>query len=214
MKNLLKATLVAFVLTFATNINAQSPISVGVKAGLNVSNQSYKSGGVSISGDAKIGFNAGLTLDINLPSNLAVMSGLELSTKGIKFDIENTEVSTNAMYLQLPIHLGYKIEVAPRTKVHFNAGPYMAYGIGGKSKTSVLGQDFKEDTFGDDALKRFDFGLGIGAGITFIDKVQIRLGYDFGLANVGRKGINIDEGSYDIKVKNRNFYVSLGYLFF
>lgn len=212
MKNLLKATLVALVLTFATNINAQSPISVGVKAGLNVSNQSYKSEGLNVSGSAKVGFNAGLTLDINLPSNLAVMSGLELTTKGVKFDIEDTKTTFNAMYLQLPIHLGYKIEIAPQTKIHFNAGPYLAYGIGGKIKNSYDNE--KMDTFGDDALKRFDFGLGIGAGVTFVDKVQVRLGYDFGLADAGRKGTDEYGDAYDVKVKNRNFYVSLGYLFF
>ena len=42
-------------------------------------------------------------------------------------------------------------------------GPYLACGIAGKTKID-LGNDTerKYDTFGDDALKRFDAGLGVG----------------------------------------------------
>lgn len=210
MKNQLKISLLIISMLIAIAVSAQQPISVGVKGGLNVSNQKYKSGDLSYSPDSKIGFNVGLTLDLNLPSNLALMSGLELTTKGSKIK-EEGEITMNAMYLQLPVHLGYKIEVAPGTKVHFDAGPYLAYGLGGKTKLKVESFEEEEDTFGKDAFKRFDFGLGIGAGITFMDKIQVRLGYDHGLVNVANSDNSED---IELKVNNKNFYVSLGYLFF
>ena len=49
-----------------------------------------------------------------------------------------------------------------------NAGPYFACGIAGKTKFD-LGNDTerKVDTFGDDALKRFDAGLGVGVALEF-----------------------------------------------
>ena len=41
----------------------------------------------------------------------------------------------------------------------------MAYGVGGKTK--IDGVSEKADTFGDDGLKRFDAGLGLGVAFEF-----------------------------------------------
>lgn len=195
MKKLLKILLTAFVLLIATtSIKAQElPVSIGIKGGVNFSN-------ISTDGfKSKTGFNAGITVDLNLPSGVALMSGLEINTKGAK--IEDTDFSRDAIYLQLPIHVGYRVSL-PGIRFHFNFGPYFAQGIGGKTK----GLDgVKYDTFGDNGLKKFDWGLGLGVGTTFLGRIQVRIGYDHGLANIGRN---------DVKVRNRNAYASVGFLFF
>lgn len=194
MKNFLRISLVTFALLLTTSmVNAQLlPVSMGIKGGANFSNvntDGYKS---------KTGFNAGITVDLNLPANLAIMSGLEINTKGAK--VKDTDYSMNAMYLQLPVHLGYKFGI-PGLRFHFSLGPYFAQGIGGKTKFD--GEKF--DTFSDTALKKFDWGLGAGVGVTFLGMIQARVGYDHGLANIGRG---------DVKVRNRNAYISAGFLFF
>ena len=201
MKNFIKITLASLILLFTTTtLNAQLlPISMGVKGGVNFS---------SANGEPakyKTGFNAGLTVDLNLPAGIAIMSGLELTTKGTKF--EDTDISVNAMYLQLPIHLGYRFGV-PGVKFHFNLGPYFAHGVGGKVKNSYLGE--KVSTF--DYYDKFDWGLGIGVGVTLLGKIQIRAGYDHGLKNIASK-FNKAEGE-NADFKNRNLYVSAGLLFF
>lgn len=227
------------------NTNAQfNPISFGIKGGMNLSTYAGDLDGTK----SKVGFHAGLTMDINLPSNFYIGSGLEFTTKGFKdyelFKSGNVKAtldgSGNAMYLQIPVHLGYKIDVAPSTKIVFHAGPYFAYGIGGKmqfdkvtlkegSNSVTIGfnelfdmleeagyeidgeitqSDIdelskKHDTFGDDGMKRFDVGIGVGAGVE-IWKFTAGIGYDFGLSDIGREGI---------KVNNRNGYISVGYKF-
>lgn len=239
-----KCILLVTALFIGINASAQlNPISLGIKGGVNLSNWAGDMDGTK----SKVGFNAGLTLDISLPANLYIGSGLEFTTKGFN-DIEIfksggakaiLEGSANAMYLQVPVHLGYKVSVAPGTKIVFHAGPYFAYGIGGKTKfdkvtfkadgTSVsFGieefiqmaidegmslEDFgdieigdaskKYDTFGSDGLKKFDWGIGLGAGVE-IWKFTAGVGYDFGLADVGREGV---------KVNNRNAYLSVGIKF-
>ena len=35
--------------------------------------------------------------------------------------------------------------------------------------------------FGSNAMKRFDFGLGLKAGVEFFQKYQVSIGYDWGL---------------------------------
>lgn len=228
---------VAILLLFATIVHAQdTPVSFGVKTGLNLSNANSD----NYDTDLKIGYNVGFTMNIALPVNgLSIMSGLEFTTKGLK-DISQTQqgitikilTTADAMYLQVPVHLGFKADISRDAKIIVRGGPYFAYGIGGKTKQEGLsiksdgrtvtldynsmldwfeseGQDIsgikKEiDTFdSDQGLKRFDIGIGAGIGIEF-SSVSATIGYDLGLVNISR-----DSDPY----KNQNIYLSLGYRF-
>lgn len=218
MRKLLKTTLLTLVLIAVTgSLSAQLlPLSLGLKGGLNTSNTDAKDS------KARAGFNAGLTLDLYLPANLVILSGIELSTKGANdkrrvespgdLSIEGTydrETKMNMMYLQVPVKLGYRIKTIPGLGLHFGAGPYFAQGIGGKTKVISNGKEtYKENTFGDKdgQLKKMDWGLGVEVGASVLGLVQVRTGYDFGLANISR--------DKDNKVRNRNFYVSAGIKFF
>ncbi len=194
MKTTFKTCLVAIALLIGVNTYAQDkPVTFGVKGGLNLSNIS---GDVSES-KAKIGFNVGITLDYGFTPDVYLLTGLELTTKGFK---EDGDASSNLMYLQLPVHVGYKLSVAENTKIVFHAGPYVAYGIGGKTAAG----DIKVDSFGEDRFNAFDFGLGLGVGAEF-GKIGVGLGYDFGLTNI------IDLGGAN--VKNMNAYLTIGYKF-
>lgn len=103
-----------------------------------------------------------------------------------------------------------------------SVGPYLAVGLFGKAKLSIgnaigdwadiegmesvgglEGKSVSEDIFGDDGFKRFDFGLGLKAGVEFNKKYQVALSYDFGLIDVQK----------DLGMKNRNLMISLGYMF-
>ena len=154
---------------------------------------------------AKIGFNVGVTLDYTLTSDLYLLTGLELSTKGCKEDVGlSKDATSNLMYLQLPIHLGYKLAVTDATKIVFHAGPYVAYGIGGKTKISESGVEVSVNSFGSNRVKRFDFGVGLGVGAEF-GKIGVGLGYDFGLVNI----VDVD----NVSNKNANAYLTVGYKF-
>lgn len=196
MKNFIKISFVALALLLGTNASAQLlPVSLGIKGGVNLSSMDIKGAKTK----SKAGYNAGLTLDVNLPANLAIMTGLEVTTKGAK--AKGGDGTINATYLQLPVHMGYRLKLVPGVSAHFDLGPYFAQGLGGKVKED--GE--KSNTFGDDALKKFDWGLGVGVGVTFLGKFQVRAGYDHGFANIAR-----EEGN----VKNRNAFLSVGYKFF
>jgi hypothetical protein len=57
--------------------------------------------------------------------------------------------------------------------------------------------------FGDEGFKRFDFGLGLRAGLEFNNKIPVSTGYDFGVLDV------FDE----VSAKTRNLTISVGYKF-
>ena len=83
----------------------------------------------------------------------------------------------NQLYLELPINVQFRFNIADNTNLVIATGPYLACGIGGKAKfdgkASVGGininGDEKVDTFSDDGLNynRFDAGWNIGLGVEF-----------------------------------------------
>lgn len=206
----MKFSLIAVMLVAVTAVSAQ-PLNLGVKGGVNLSNF-Y--GDELNDKNAKVGFHIGLAADYDFAYNSAIQTGLFFTTKGSKYTASigdaSGEFSVNPMYLQLPVHYAYKLDVSPGTRVVFHAGPYAAYGVGGKTKfkvssgSSSAGRD-GENVFGKDRLlKPFDAGLGLGVGAEF-GQIILDLGWDMGLVNIS----NVDNGN----IKNQNAYLSVGYKF-
>ncbi len=190
--------LVAFITVFSNEAKAQeNPVTFGIKAGANLS---------TFGGDLKdtkyaLRYQVGITADVALTNNLYILTGLDFQTKGVKYNPKSApNIKYNPMYLQLPVNIGYKFDLGSDIRLVVNAGPYVAYGIGGKAKSD--GE--KQSVFGKNKFKRFDYGLTGGVGVE-IGRIAINAGYEFGLAN-----ISDTKGS---KIKNRNPYLTVGYKF-
>lgn len=144
---------------------------------------------------SRIGFHAGVRINFGIPSTsqgLYANAAALLSLRGA----QASNITFNPFYLDVPIHLGYKYAVSENVGIFGEFGPYVAVGLFGSTEG--------EDVFGDHiGMKRFDAGLGLRAGVEFNRKVNASLGYDFGLVDV----------TSETKLKNRNFYISLGYKF-
>lgn len=205
----MKFSLIAAMLIMVTAASAQ--VNLGVKGGVNMSNF-Y--GDELSDKNTKIGFHIGLSADYDFMYNSAIQTGLFFTTKGAKYKGSlgsvSGEISVNPMYLQLPVHYAYKLDVSPGTRIVFHAGPYAAYGVGGKTKFKVSSEGGSaerdgENVFGSNKLlKPFDAGLGLGVGAEFGPMV-LDLGWDMGLVNIS----NTSNGN----IKNQNAYLSVGYKF-
>lgn len=205
----MKLTLVVAMLAIVTAASAQ--MSLGVKGGMNMSNF-Y--GDELNDKNMKIGFHIGLAADYEFMPSMAIQTGLFLTTKGSKTTGEflgiKGEYTHNPMYLQVPVHFAYKLDATPGTRIVFHAGPYVAYGVAGKSKLKVsAGGESRTsegtNLFGDKgSLKPFDAGLGLGVGAEF-GPILVDLGWDMGLVNISK----VSNGN----IKNQNAYLSVGYKF-
>ena len=215
-----KVVLIAAAILFGTHVSAQnSPLTFGVRAGVNLS---------SITGDETddvnpiVGFNAGVTMDWEFAPSMFLMTGLNFTTKGARMEESGTEagvswtetLTARPMYLQLPVHFGYKFEVAPGTRLVLHAGPYVAFGIGGKYRFEATENGHTEsesiDIWGhgyDDMEEpnRFDFGVGVGVGLELPNRMTIGLGFDMGLANIW------DDN--DFSQRNMNAHLTVGFRF-
>jgi hypothetical protein len=216
MRIIIKTGLAAIIFLIATTVNAQDkPLTFGVKAGMNISNFS---GDAVDDSDVRIGFNAGVTLDIALTPDVYMLTGLELMMKGAKTKglvnitngdgtVTNASEKCNLTYLQLPFHIGYKIGTLGDMRFIVHTGPYIGYGIAGSYKldSKISGvESIDTDIFSDTFFKRFDMGLGFGVGAEF-GKISVGINCDFGLINISKI-----EGE---KIRNMSVAASVGYKF-
>lgn len=164
------------------------------KVGMNFSNYS---GDLDL--NAKVGFKIGGGFEYAFNDTWLLQPSLFFSTKGAKKDGN----SINAMYLELPVMAAARFNIADNTNLIVNAGPYFAYGVGGKTKFD-LGDNTEQkvNTFGSDRLKRFDVGLGVGVAVEF-GRIIAGLDGQFGFVDVQKTA----------NPKNMNFSIVLGYKF-
>lgn len=202
------------VLFALVSVVSYSQISWNAKVGMNMSNFTG-----DMDTDMKIGFNVGVGMEYQFTEMWSIQPSLMLTTKGAKTEDSFTEDGAsvkleetyNPMYLELPIMAAARFAISDNMNIVISAGPYLAYGIGGKYKVkgsaSYEGESASEtektDIFGDDGFNRFDFGLGVGAALE-INKFFVGLNGEFGLTKL------VDG---DGAPKNTNFSIGVGYKF-
>ncbi len=222
MKNLVKLSIVVISLTMTEQLFAQN---FGLKAGLNLSKLYAKSDEgeiISDEFDLKAGYHIGLTNEFPISKYFSLESGLILSSKGFQTsssfeDFGETykyKLKLNLLYLDIPLTAKATLDLK-NIKVYGALGPYVGIGLSGKVKTKFTyngiteqdEDDIKWGNNGDDSeLRRFDYGLILGAGIE-VKSILIGFNYSLGLANM--IPAEEDEG----KLKNRVAGISIGYKF-
>ncbi len=195
MKKIILFTLLAVSTVF---VSAQNAVNVkwNVNAGIGVADY-Y---GENTDGtDAKFAYRIGVGMELPFNNTWSLQSGLNLVSKGCKAGDSDAKTTFNPLYLELPILAGLRLHTANNFDVLFKAGPYLAYGIGGKIKAG--GESV--GAFDDEALKKFDAGLELGVGFEF-NKFVLGLDSQFGMTNV------FDGGGLT-KPKNISTFVTFGY---
>jgi Outer membrane protein beta-barrel domain len=227
----MKRLLLVFALTASTAICTQAQ--VYVQGGLNLANITKTNDGQTEKNNILPSFNVGILGRLDLAPMFALESGALLTGHGSKaetyFNGSSDYVKTkfNPLYIQVPLNAVVKIPLGAKdskTNVFFNAGPYAAIGIGGKSRRDVkiLGVTSTETSnieFNDDdpttteqenarydRLKRFDFGLNFGGGVQ-LGKVILRANYGLGLTKINSTQSN---NNADDKNKYRTLSFSVG----
>lgn len=200
------------------------------QGGVNFANISVNKDGDVEDNAMLTSFNAGLMGRFGLSSVVDLESGILLTGRGSKAETtfnggaDYVRAKFNPLYLEVPLNIVVNVPLATNTGIFFNAGPYAAVGIGGKSKleskfgplqsTSESDIEFSNDdpftSAQDDAaydkLKRFDFGVNVGAGID-LNKIILKANYGLGLTKINSTESN---NSADDKNKYRTLSVSVG----
>lgn len=223
MKTYFKLFIILLLATQGTIAIAQdTPLRFGVNAGFNLSTASYNNPASETS--YRPGLRFGVTADYYLSKRLFFQSGLTFATKGseirnfdrgFKEESLPTEKRTyRQMYLQLPVMVGYKFTLGKDFDLLLSAGPYVAYGVGGKIKDEISSGKFPDGStekkyfpFSHNQLRRFDYGLAFGLQAEY-RKIRIGIGYELGLNDI-LKPQRTDRYRYN----NRTILFTAGYMF-
>ncbi|MCM1092427.1 MAG: porin family protein [Bacteroides sp.] len=168
--------------TFWDGETAEKKFTLGVRAGLNIADMS----GDDVDAKSKANFHAGVSADWNIVNSFSVNSGIFYTGKGAK--------DFSANFIEIPIYASYRLNFAEASQLQVNFGPYLDFGVGGDA--------FKDYDDGGIEGKRFQMGLGVGAGYTF-SKFFVGLQYQFGLTDCHE----------DLNAKYNNLAISVGYNF-
>lgn len=207
------------------SMGAYSQVSWNVKGGMNISNWSADYA-LNQSSDSKVGYKVGVGMEYGLNKMWSIQPSLLLSSKGMKvtqnpltranYLITDFSLTVNQMYLEMPINAQVRIPLCNYSNIVIAAGPYFAYGIGGKSTTKLTFEngstvETKGDTFGtgdnDANLKKFDMGLG--AGVAFeMGHLSLGIESQFGFTKLMNSSDNQTSSP-----KNINYSLILGYRF-
>lgn len=216
----------AAILAFA-NLKSQTYI----QGGLNLANITKTNSGQTEKNNILPSFNAGILARFDLSETVDLESGLLLTGRGSKAETyfnggaDYVKAKFNPLYVEVPLNLIVKIPLDKTSGIFFNAGPYVAIGVGGKSKTeskfgplsSSSSSSIKfsnddpftsqQDDAAYDKLKRFDFGVNIGGGFQF-EHILLKVNYGLGFAK-----INSTESNNTVNDKNkyRTLSVSVGF---
>ncbi len=216
------------ILLFSTSLvfaqgTENSKISFAVLGGINLQNLNGKDmSGDKLKNDMLIGYHAGVNVQIPIVPQFFFQPGLLFSTKGAK----NTgSIITNTYklsYVELPLNFVYKAQVG-NGYFMLGFGPYMAYGIGGKSIyesgsiTLETDVEFKKIVESGDPLtttyvKPFDAGANLFFGYELPAGIFLQLNTQLGLININPTD-NRFSGSDKSTLKNTGYGLSLGYRF-
>ena len=136
-------------------------------------------------------------LSSNIKNNIRFLTGIEYISKGGK----DPGTTTHLNYLEVPFYVTYWTNPIAKGNIFGGLGPYIAYGIGGKTKTST--DEWK--SFSDKGdFKPFDAGLTFTAGYKMTNSFSFRIAYDKGMVNTAKDAPNS-------KTHNNTLSLNIGY---
>ncbi|PKR79631.1 PorT family protein [Brumimicrobium salinarum] len=207
MKKVLLFTALLTTTFFATAQDARGDLKLGIKGGATLSNV-YDSEGEEFDADARLGYTAGLNLEIPIGTYLGIHPEVLVTQKGFKGSgsILGSDYSykRTTTFLEVPVLLALK----PSEFFSIVAGPQFAYLMSEKNEfDSGIGVS-QEEEFENDNIRKNLLGLVGGLNLNFNHvTVGVRLGIDL------QK--NHGDGSADTpRYKNAWGQFTIGYRFF
>ena len=209
--------------------NVRGAVGAANLSGIDLDSHYTYQGGVGI-----LSYKVGVGAYISFSEKWALQPVLNFASKGSKVSASygNEQLFEGMLmyklyYMELPIFVAYKLQMAQKVSLIFKAGPYIGYGLSGKASFSAsdnisLKETFKGNLFQDGcdyggityiddknlkttALNRFDAGVALGAEMN-INHILFGVEGTFGLSPVSSNLLNS-------KPKNVALYLTLGYQF-
>ena len=178
------------------------------------------SSGGQISGDATVGFGAGIFLGFNFSDNFGLQGEAIYSTLNQKYTEDDVEKEIKLEYINIPLLLSFNTGKLKPVNFNVVAGPQIGISVGSELFTSDGGDPDNEAVL---SVKKGDLGFAYGAGFDFglnaAKTFRVGLGFRgvYGLIDISDNSNNNSTNSYYVldkaHIKTYSVYLGVSFLF-
>lgn len=196
MKKIFTVLSVAALLLVATPSQAQT--SFGIKGGFNVTNMSLSSDVLNSSNRA--GFFIGPTVKFTLP---IVGLGVDVAALYDQREAKLEGVTIDQKSINIPINARYTFGLGDAAGLYLAAGPQFGINVGDENFKLLNAENYQ--------LKKTNFSINVGAGVTMLNHLEIGFNYNIALGKTGEFSWNNARDEYD--TRNNAWQISAAYYF-
>ena len=169
MKRIFSLALIAFSVFFSVSARADEPLKFGLKAGLNVRDFHFSSDVFDKTNQAGCFF--GPSFKFTLPVvGLGMDASVLYDYRSAKLDYESEKKTVKQQQIAVPVNVRYAIGLGSTANIFFFAGPQVAFNVGGKDFQWTKGSNY--------ALKKSNFSINLGFGVTALKHLQVSANYN------------------------------------
>lgn len=199
-------TALMFAVALLTAAPSQAQVKFGLKGGLNVTDMSLSSEVLNESN--KTGFFVGPTVKFTLPIvGLGIDASALYDQRDAKLKGEDGSENVSLRSINIPINVRYTFGMSSLAAIYLAAGPQFGYNIGDKNI-------FSDEDGNGFSLKKSNFSVNVGAGITLMSKFEIGATYNIACGKTGELNF-IDAAGKQLSESTRmnSWQVSAAYYF-
>ena len=202
-----KAIIAIAALFVALSANAQ----IGVVAGLTSSSTNVEAAVADIKNVNQ--YHVGITYKIGIGNMLAIQPALIYNMKGTQLGdiagLDDVDVDYKTGYLELPVQVQLGFGIGSIARVYGFAEPFVGYAI--TNQVQGIGDTIKN---WDNVEHRFEYGVGLGAGVELFRHLQVSVKYFWNLGDVYGADITFGDVTKDIATsKCSGIAASVAFLF-
>ena len=211
MKKVLSIVFLVAAMLFAANANAQ--IKFGLKGGLNVTSMSFSEEVFDASN--KTGFFVGPMVKVTVPivglsfDAAALYDQKEADVKYTGTEGELGKVNVKQQSINIPVNVRYGFGLSSLANIFLFAGPQWGINVGNKN--------FKWNESSSYSLKKSNFSVNVGAGVTLLNHLQVSANYNIACGKSAdaslSKALDAVANAGKDKSHNNSWQIALGYRF-
>ena len=208
MKKILSLVFMVAAMMYATSANAQ--IKFGLKGGLNVTSMSFSEDVFDASN--KTGFFVGPMVKVTVPivglsfDAAALYDQKEADVKYVGTNGDFGQANVKQQSINIPVNVRYGFGLSSLANIFLFAGPQWGINVGDKN--------FKWNDNSSYSLKKSNFSVNVGLGVTLLSHLQLSANYNIACGKTA--DVTWEETSEKIvngNSKNNSWQIALGYWF-
>ena len=210
MKKVLSIVFLVAAMLFAANANAQ--IKFGLKGGLNVTSMSFSEEVFDASN--KTGFFVGPMVKVTVPIvglSFDAAALYDQKEADVKYAAEGElgKVNVKQQSINIPVNVRYGFGLSSLANIFLFAGPQWGINVGNKN--------FKWNESSSYSLKKSNFSVNVGAGVTLLNHLQVSVNYNIACGKSAdaslSKALDAVANAGKDKSHNNSWQIALGYWF-